>query len=203
MPHPNQAKMQATRAATRERRASQDLRVVELKLIKNKLSKSQLAKLDRMFLEAKWLHNAVLETGLKGWQAELGLWSRDRDWNRVEQAFTALPAHCKQNLVKRLKANAKTLATLKRQGKRVGKLRFTGRVNVLDYSTGDLRWRGGAKVLLPNLGWVRVSGASQLEGKELADARLVRRADGYFLKVCVATAKEPEPKTWPMAALSA
>ena len=155
MPHPNQAKMQATHAATKSRRASQDLRVVELKLVRNRLSKAQLARLDRMLLEAKWLHNAVLETGMKDWDSSLGLWSRDKDGNRIEQEFQALPAHCKQGLVKRLKANAKALATMKRRGKKVGRLRYTGRVNVLDYSTGDVRWRGGSKVFLPNLGWVR------------------------------------------------
>lgn len=197
MPHRNLEKMRATTLATQERRKAQDLRVVELKFVRNRLSKGQLAKLDRMFLEAKWLHNAVLETGLKDWRADLGLWSRDKDGHRVEQEFRALPAHCKQGLVKRLKANAKTLATLKKQGKKVGRLRFTSQVNVLDYSTGDLKWKGGAKVYVPKLGWVRVRGTQQLKEKELADARLVRRADGLFLKICVMQAKEPEPQTWP------
>ena len=45
MSHRNLEKMLATKQATQERRAGQDLRVVELKLVRNRLSKGQSATL--------------------------------------------------------------------------------------------------------------------------------------------------------------
>ena len=55
-------KMLASRQATAARRAQQILRVRELKI--TRLSKTQLEKLDRMFLEAKWLRNSIVAHGV-------------------------------------------------------------------------------------------------------------------------------------------
>lgn len=55
-------KIKESGKATRERRASMDCRVFSVKIQENRLSKAKLEKLQRCFLEAKWLYNAILAT---------------------------------------------------------------------------------------------------------------------------------------------
>ena len=47
---------------TKERRSQMDCCVISTKVQENKLSKAKLEKLIRLFLEAKWLYNAVVAT---------------------------------------------------------------------------------------------------------------------------------------------
>ena len=56
-------KAKQTRAQTRERRKTQTCVVRQLKLSRNKLNHTTKTTLDRMFLEAKWLYNAVVASG--------------------------------------------------------------------------------------------------------------------------------------------
>ena len=46
--------------ATRERRSQMDCRVFSVKIQENRLSKVKLEKLVHLFLEAKWLYNAII-----------------------------------------------------------------------------------------------------------------------------------------------
>lgn len=55
--------------ATRERHCQMDCRVFSVKIQENRTSKAKLEKLNRCFLEAKWLRNAVVATVLR-----LNLW---------------------------------------------------------------------------------------------------------------------------------
>ena len=48
--------------ATRERHCQMDCRVFSVKIQENRTSKAKLEKLNRCFLEAKWLRNAVVAT---------------------------------------------------------------------------------------------------------------------------------------------
>lgn len=48
--------------ATRERRSQMDCRVISVKAQDNRLSRAKEEKLNRCFLEGKWLYNAVVAT---------------------------------------------------------------------------------------------------------------------------------------------
>ena len=189
-------KARASREATKLKRFSQDLRVRELKI--TRLTAVQRRTLERAFAEAKWVYNSVVADPYS-WKNSKDVTRLDKDGNPVLERIWALPAHAKQNLHIQVKNSLKALSSLKRSGKKVGKLKFKSRVNSLEFSTGDVKLRGGSRVFIPNLGEVRVAGTEQL-GEEIANVRLVRRASGYYLKVSSLTAKQSDeaPKLEPI-----
>ncbi len=189
--------MLAAKAATVARRAQQILRVRELKI--TRLSKPQLEKLDRMFLEAKWLRNSIVARGVFDYKLSVdGVHVKLPSGELEPRELTILPAHVKQTLQAALQANVKSLASAKKAGRIAGSIRFTDRVNSLEFKTGDVKIEG-KRALIPKLGRVRVAGTNQL-GDELANARLVRRASGYYLLVTSLSAKvtEEAPKLAPV-----
>lgn len=175
-------KIMASRAKTAARRATQELRVRELKLVASSLSKSKLEKLDRMFLEAKWLRNSIVAEGVFDYKlSQHGVHVKLIDGTIEARQLTVLPAHVKQTIQLGLQANVKALASARKAGRIAGAIRFTDRVSSLEFPTGDVKILG-SKAQIPRIGWVRVNGTSQL-GEEIANARLVRRASGYYLLV--------------------
>lgn len=186
-------KMLASKAATAARRAQQILRVRELKI--TRLSKTQLEKLDRMFLEAKWLRNSIVARGVFDYKLSVdGVHVKLPSGQLEARQLTILPAHVKQTIQSALQANVKSLASAKKAGRIAGSIRFTDRVNSLEFKTGDVKIEDN-QVFIPKLGRVRVAGLDQL-GDEIANARLVRRASGYYLLVASLTAK-PEVEELP------
>lgn len=185
-------KQKASRDATRARRKTQTLKVHELKI--SRLSKTQTDRITRMFLEAKWLRNTIVATGILEYTPSNTVQVKLPDGTVEDRTLNVLPAHVKQTVLQTLKSNVQTLATLKRKGKRVGAIKYSSRVNSLEFKTGDIRIEG-CKAHIPKLGWVRVRGAKQL-GDEIANVRLVRKASGYYLLVASAT-KKKEPMIGP------
>ena len=189
--------MLAAKAATAARRAQQILRVRELKI--TRLSKPQLEKLDRMFLEAKWLRNSIVARGVFDYKLSVdGVHVKLPSGELEPRELTILPAHVKQTLQVALQANVKSLASAKKAGRIAGSIRFTDRVNSLEFKTGDVKIEG-KRALIPKLGRVRVAGTNQL-GDEIANVRLARRASGYYLLVTSLSAKvtEEAPKLAPV-----
>ena len=186
-------KMLASRQATAARRAQQILRVRELKI--TRLPKTQLEKLDRMFLEAKWLRNSIVARGVFDYKLSVdGVHVKLPSGELEPRVLTVLPAHVKQTIQSNLQANVKALASAKRAGRIAGAIRFTDRVNSLEFKTGDVKIEG-KRALIPKLGRVRVAGTNQL-GDEIANVRLIRRASGYYLLVASLYAK-PEAEKLP------
>lgn len=110
-------KMLATKAATQARRATQILRVRELKIVDSALRPSQREALARIFLEAKWLRNSALGHGIFEYSLkEHGLSVLLPNGELEERKLIALPGHVKQTVLKQLQAEAKALATRKRNG---------------------------------------------------------------------------------------
>ena len=181
------AKMVATTKATRARRATQEIVVRELKIAR--LSAVQQETVNRSFLEAKWLYNELL-SDLAGWTSRKVVTRRLHDGTLQDEEFRALGAHQKQNLKKQIHSSIKTLATLKAQGKRVGRLKYKSEINAIEYSTGDLKVVSRQRVHLPKIGKVRTHGNHQLKNYEITNARLIRKASGLYLKITCA--REPE-----------
>lgn len=91
----------------------------------------------------------------------------------------------KQSIVAGVRSSVKTLATLKKRGKKVGKLRFKSKYTSINLIQAGTTYKiRGSKAKIQNIsGWIRVRGVHQLEGAELANARIVTRSDGYHLLV--------------------
>ena len=153
--------------ATHEKRRSQVCRVYMLKVQKNSLSTRQKEDFRMLFLEAKWLYNDILNYGnVKG-----------------------------QSVYADLKSSIKSLARLKKTGRKVGRLKFKseiGAVSLKQYGT-TYRFHSNHLVKIQNIhGLVRVNGLDQIKDNvEFANAKLLNRADGYYLAVTTYTERKP------------
>lgn len=183
-------------SATREKRKRQRCRVFELKITGAKMSRSQHEHLRRLFLEAKWFYNHVLsqddvfntDTTVKSAPVKCG----DRF---EERELRSLSSQMKQSLAERVQTSIKGLSTKKKHGAKVGKLKFKRSVSaVLLKQHGNTYsfTNSGNRLKLQRLkGTVRIRGFDQLPaGADLANAVLLKKASGYYLKVTVYTDKE-------------
>lgn len=172
--------------ATKERRKRQTPRVVDLKIVTNKLTANQREALERLFIEAKWVYNdAIGSDDIFAYQVPKKTVAVHTPEGVEQREFKVLGSQMKQSVVAGARSSIKTLASLKKQGKKVGSLKFKS-----EYTSINLKQAGttykirGSKARVQNVpGWVRVRGVSQLEGTELANAKLVRRPDGFHLFV--------------------
>ena len=176
----------AAQKRTKERRKTQTCRVYDLKIQTNKLSATQRHALFMLFVEAKWLYNAcVASPDVFTFAAGKTVTVKTRDGSLEDRDFAFLGSQMKQSVVDGIKSSVRTLATLKAKGKQVGRIRFTSEYRSLNLKQYGTTYRiRGSKVKVQNVpGWLRVNGVSQLDGHELANAKLVNTPDGYHLKV--------------------
>lgn len=186
---------------THERRRSQVCRVYTLKIQYNALSTRQKEDLRMLFLEAKWLYNDILNYGnVKGnsiFDYELG--------NTVEvklpdgtfdgRSLEHIGSQMKQSVYSDLKSSIKALSKLKKKGHKVGRLKFKSEITAVtlkQYGT-TYKFHNNHKVKIQNIhGLVRVNGLDQIKDNvEFANAKLLNRADGYFLAITTYTERRP------------
>ena len=118
---------------TRNRRKNMDVLVRKVKIQRNKLSSSQREKLDRLFLEGKWLYNTALahdqfdEKFRKSLNhtAEVKLPGGEIEIRKLE----VLGGQLQQGVLSRMRDNIKGLAALKKKGHKVGSLGFISEMN--------------------------------------------------------------------------
>ena len=184
-------KIKETGAATRARHAQMDVVVRELKIVENKLNSVQKEALNRLFLEAKWLRNAALDAGrfdakfpseqkyTVDVKTKAGVEKRDL---KVCRGILA------QAVMNRLSADRNTLAKKKKRGGKIGKLKFKSEISVIDLQQLGTAYGIDLKrkrVRVSNVkGWLKARGFGNTpKNAEFANAKLVHRADGFFLKV--------------------
>lgn len=174
---------------TRARRALQECKVFDLKIAVNKLKSSQKEAIDRLFLEAKWYKNTIIacesiQTITTKKQSSVQVKMPDGSFETRE--LKHLGSHQQQSILAQVKSNLKTLATQKQNGRKVGRLNFVKEVNSIELKQygNSYRFKSATKVRVQGIpGYVRVRGIKQLEGYELANARLVRKPSGYHLLI--------------------
>jgi putative transposase len=200
------AKIAESYAATKIKRTTQSCHVFQLKVQKNKLSAKQCEALSMMFVEAKWLANALLSWSEQG--NALSSYSTkqkivihlDKDKNPVESEFKYLGSQMKQSLQAQMLSNIKALAALKKKGKKVGKLKYRSECKALELKQHGITYTlKKGKVHVQGIsGWLRVSGTDQFleKGYEIANAKLLNTPRGYYISVACYrdTACEPVPK---------
>ena len=183
--------------ATKARRKTQTCSTFDLKIVGNKLSRTQREALVRVFLEAKWLWNECIASGDPfSYKPRKNVLVKTKDDTMDEREYRVLGSQMKQSLVKTIRSNIKTLATLKKQGRKTGTVGFTSKVKSLGLPQPETTYRiRGQKARIQNIpGWVRVRGVGQLEGWEQAKAVLTSEADGWHLHVTCYMDKEEHRK---------
>lgn len=185
----------ATRNATAMRRRHQVGFVYECKIVEKRLNKKQREELKRLFVEGKWFYNHVLSLHKEG--LELSKINSadirevvhfDRNGKTLTDSLTTLNAQEKQAIVKRMSSNEQTIATLKKRGKQDGgELHFLSEMTSIPLKQYGVtyKFKASNKVRIGGIsGTVLVRTGGQLDHvDEFANATLIHRADGYFLKV--------------------
>ena len=187
--------------ATHEKRKSQVCRVYMLKVQKNSLTARQKEDFRMLFLEAKWLYNDILNYGnVKGqsvfdYELDDDVEVKLPDGTFDPRKLSHIGSQMKQSVYADLKSSIKSLARLKKTGHKVGRLKFKseiGAVSLKQYGT-TYKFHNDHLVKIQNIhGLVRVNGLDQIKDNvEFANAKLLNRADGYYLAVTTYTERKP------------
>ncbi|WP_027720027.1 RNA-guided endonuclease TnpB family protein [Desulfurobacterium sp. TC5-1] len=191
-----QEKIKETLNATRKRRKRQIPRVYQLKL--QNLSKKDRKKLDRLFLEAKWLYNYIIadienrltKDSWKLKQVEIktpeGFEKRD---------INTLSSQMRQGIIERIKHSLKSLKKAKEKGIKAGKLSFKSEIRSIPLKQYGITYKiSGDRNRIKIQGIkkkFRVLGLHQLiEDCEIANGLLVKKPSGYYLYVTCYLQKE-------------
>jgi putative transposase len=118
---------------TKEKRKTQDVIVLKLKIDKDKLNNKSIKTLNTMFLESKWLYNYILD---KEFNNDIFKFDYKTNYANVyvkdhyeKRKINYLSAQMKQDLLKRTKNNISGLHELKENGFKIGKLKFKKEIN--------------------------------------------------------------------------
>ena len=181
--------------ATRERRFNMDCRVISVKIQENRLSKAKLEKLVHLFLEAKWLYNAVLATENLILDNTKTVLVKVND-SFEEREINTLSAQMKQSVIESIKQNIFNLSKAKRKGLKVGKLQFKKECNEINLkqfrNTYDIKSKN--KIRVQNIGVLVVNGLEQinLDEVEFANAKLIQKPSGFYIHLTVYTKKQSQ-----------
>ena len=188
-------------AKTRAKRLNQECKVFDLKIIKNKLNLKQKEALKRVFLEAKWLKNDIIASpniNKYDTKTKSVLVKKPNDVSEYRE-LRIIAAQVKQTVLTQVKTNLKTLSTQKQNGRKVGSLRFVKQVNSIDLKQYGVsyKFKSATKVKIQGIpGYVKVRGSEQLQGYELANAKLINKPSGYHLQITAFKNKSETQQTY-------
>lgn len=191
-----------TRRSTQLKRQVQLCKVFICKIQDNKLNASQSEKLKMMFVEAKWIYNNVLNRSKNGEDifkissTEYKSVSHfDKDGNEVISRIDNLSSQPKQSVLDQIKDNIKGLSVKKKNGYKNGTLKFKSEISSLNLKQYGSTYSlvGIDKVKLQGIKKpIKVNGLNQIHNLnkqgltyELANAKLLNMADGYYIAITV------------------
>ena len=195
------AKIRASMSATKARRQTQVCRVFELKVSIRHNPKETFYKLAQCFKEAKWVINDMLALSKDNpdnsmfdykYTEHKDVIHYDKDKNPITDTVS-LPSVLHRATVAQKKTDIINLSKAKNKGLKVGALKFKSEVNCLPIITGFTQILDGCRITIPGFRKLRVQGLDQLhqfEKFELADAKLIRKASGYYVNISVMLPKE-------------
>ena len=189
-------KIKDTLRATKERRSQMNCRVFSVKVQENRLSRAKEEKLNRCFLEAKWLRNAVVATDT------LSLEDTHTVQVKVNGAFETreisnLSSQMKQSVVDSIKTDVSNLTKAKKAGLKVGRLQYKHECNEINLKQFGQTYaiKGKNKIRVQNIGIVVVNGLEQidLDEVEFANAKLIKKPSGFYIHLTVYSKKQSQP----------
>lgn len=184
-----------TLLATREKRQNQLLKVYELKVNIHNTSKEDFALLNNLFIQTKWIQNDMIASDdifNYNYKDHRVIKNFDKDKNLVERQLT-INTGVHQTIVKYLKQDIITLSKVKKRGRKVGRLKFRRTCNSIPLRTGQLKVINSKTVSIPHFRKLKVYGVEQFYNfpeYEVADARIVKKASGIYIKVSICIPKD-------------
>lgn len=180
---------------THDKRKNQICKVYRVKIDQSALNTIQKEQLTRMFLEAKWLYNDILNwSNLSEDNSPFNYVISNKvqvklpDGSFEERKLATIHSQMKQEVQHQICNNIKTLSKLKKKGlQNPGKLKFKSEVNKVHIKQLQKNFirRGKHFVKIPNIkGEVRVNGLKQIpDGVDFACAELLNTPKGYYLAI--------------------
>ena len=185
-----------TMRATYAKRKGQTCRVFQCKIQDNKLTAAQREALKMIFVEGKWLYNAILNhsdidgNSIDSYDTKkITVIHKDKDMNDVESEFRFLPQSIRQTIQAGMKSSVRSLAAKKKKGYKVGALKFISELNSVDYKQLGVTHKilGMNRIKLQGVkGMLKVNGMDQFYGDpdiEIANMKLLNKPDGYYINV--------------------
>ena len=197
-----------TMKLTRNKRKNQICKVYKVKIDQSALSSTQKEQLTRMFLEAKWLYNDILnwsslskENTPFNYKINETIQVKLPNGTFEERELTTLHSQMKQEVQKQICSNIKTLSTLKKKGlQKPGKLKFKSKITKIHIKQLQKNFirRGKHFVKIPNIsGDVRVNGLKQIPNNvDFACAELLNTPKGYYLSITTYINKDQVSKKY-------
>lgn len=200
--NPNEAKnlkIKEAGDATREKRKLQICKVIELKIDEKHLNKKEKEQLKMFFVEAKWLYNHILNQQnvfLHNYKTN-PIQKKNKDGKFEDVVLKYLPPACRQGLTQLIHQNIKSLSGLKHIGKKAGKLRFTSdckSISLSQYGTSHYISGKNKFKIIGIKRHLKVHGLQQItEDMEFANAKLLNKPDGYYIKLTTFQFPNGEP----------
>ena len=167
----------------------------ECKIDFSHLSKTSIKHLNSLFTEAKWFYNYCLS------QEDI-----DKTNTTIKQIpvkvkdifetrnLEVLSSQMKQGVKTRLFGSLMSLKTRKKQGYKVGKLKFKSKLNSIPLKqygcTYDINF-DNSKIRLQGLKQkIKAKGLKQIKGLEIANATLIKKPSGYYFNITTYSPKE-------------
>ena len=191
-------KIKDTLRATKERRSQMDCRVFSVKVQENRLSCAKEEKLNRCFLEAKWLRNAVVATDSMSLEDTSNVQVKVNDHFETRE-ISNLSSQMKQSVVDSVKTNVCNLSKAKKAGLKVGRLQYKHECNEINLKQfgNTYKIKSHNKISVQNIGVLVVNGLEQinLDEVEFANAKLIKKPSGFYIHLTVYTKKQSQSET--------
>jgi len=192
-----------SRNVNKARRVNMARKVIELKVDVSKLSSCKMEAIAKIFLECKWIKNEALAFGAFDYKLrdKVTVMVFNPESNKCdipEERELTIGSQLRQQSVKQVQKDITNLARSKKKGRKVGRVKFyksVDSVTLPQYGVTYTQCKNRNFFKLQKVGKVRVHGINQLERYqgtyEFAEAKLVSKPSGYYLKVLIYVNKEP------------
>ena len=192
-----------TMKETYTKRKSQDCKCFKFKIDKSNLSKEQANQLKMQFVEAKWIYNYLISQDdifSFDYKNLSKITHKDKNRNDIETSIQYIGSSVKQAIIQDIINQIKGLSVLKKNGHKVGKLKFKSEYNSINLkqynNTHSIR---GNKFKIQGIKkLIRVRGLDQLSkynNIDYANAKLLYDGiDYYIILTCFIDKEEKQYK---------
>nr|WP_276936273.1 hypothetical protein [Ferroplasma acidiphilum] len=176
---------------TRERRKTQDVIILKLKIDNDKLNNNTIKALNTIFLEAKWLYNYVINKefnndifNIDPKIKNVNVYVKDHYETRK---LNYLSSQMKEEIINRAMDNIRGLHKLKENGFKVGKLKFKSFITSIPLNQYTITYKiiNNNYIKIQNIKQLlKVNGLDNLECYyEPASALLINKNSNYYIYI--------------------
>ena len=192
---------------TREKRKNQICKSFEMKVDKSHLSTALVQQLEQLFREGRWLYNHILhlisEDGVKLQDINTSTIKSvqvKRQDAMEEEELCVISSQMKQSIHTRISNALSALSSLKKKGKKVGRLKYKNQFSFncipLKQFNNTFKIISDKYMTIQSIkGKIKVHGLDQIKQHyEIADAKLIKKNKDYYIRITCYINKEDIPE---------